>query len=188
MIEFIALTQLVTTNNTALSLICTLYKSLEHAKSSRSSLVVSWQRIYKPHCNFSTHKIFKSHAKSSFHRLTFKSQLNSQSASESESQLLYDWRFTANQFILATSLLRLTTSNFFHLNTWGHRPYITSSLTRGWVCRLQVLLLLPSTVILRSESPGTHDHILLKIYNGTVYTTIILKEQNKHYSVSICFY
>jgi hypothetical protein len=32
---------------------------------------------------------------------------------------------------------------------------------RGWVCRLQLLLVLASTVILRSESHGTHDHILL---------------------------
>jgi hypothetical protein len=31
---------------------------------------------------------------------------------ESESELLYDWRFTANQFVLATSPLRLTTSIF----------------------------------------------------------------------------
>jgi hypothetical protein len=32
---------------------------------------------------------------------------------------------------------------------------------RGWVCRLQLLLALASAVILRSESHGTHDHILL---------------------------
>jgi hypothetical protein len=32
---------------------------------------------------------------------------------------------------------------------------------RRWVCRLQFLLALPSAVILRSESRGTHDHILL---------------------------
>jgi hypothetical protein len=31
----------------------------------------------------------------------------------------------------------------------------------GWVCRLQLLLALSSAVILRSESHGTHDHILL---------------------------
>jgi hypothetical protein len=37
--------QLVTTSNTALSLIYTLYKSLGHAKSSQSSVVVSWQRV-----------------------------------------------------------------------------------------------------------------------------------------------
>jgi hypothetical protein len=32
---------------------------------------------------------------------------------------------------------------------------------RVWVCRLQFLLVLDSAVILRSESRGTHDHILL---------------------------
>jgi hypothetical protein len=78
---------------------------------------------------------------------------NSESESESESELLYDWRFTAIQFVLATSPLRLTTSNFiFQLNTCGYSAYVTSSLTKGWVCRLQLLL-----VLARSESRGTHD-------------------------------
>jgi hypothetical protein len=37
-----------------------------------------------------------------------------------QSELLYDWRFTANQFVLAASPLRLTTSNFIsRLNTCG---------------------------------------------------------------------
>jgi hypothetical protein len=41
-------TQLGTTSNTALPLICTLYSSLVHTYlGSQSSLVVSWQRIYK---------------------------------------------------------------------------------------------------------------------------------------------
>jgi hypothetical protein len=80
----------------------------------------------------------------------------------SESELLYDWRFTANQFALATSPLRLTTQNFFfQLNTFGYSPYVTSSLTRGWVCRLQLLLVLVSAVILGVKSRGNHDHILL---------------------------
>jgi hypothetical protein len=35
------------------------------------------------------------------------------------------------------------------------------SLTRGRVCHLQLLLALASLVSLRSESPGTRDHILL---------------------------
>jgi hypothetical protein len=35
------------------------------------------------------------------------------------------------------------------------------SLTRRWVCRLQLLLTLASTVIFWSESRGTRDHILL---------------------------
>jgi hypothetical protein len=34
-------------------------------------------------------------------------------------------------------------------------------LTRGRVCRLQFLLVMASAVILRLESRGTHDHILL---------------------------
>jgi hypothetical protein len=50
---------------------------------------------------------------------------------------------------------------FFQLNTCGCSPYVTSSLTRGLVCRLQLLLGLASAVILRSESRGIHDHILL---------------------------
>jgi hypothetical protein len=88
---------------------------------------------------------------------------SSQSQSQSQSELLYyDWRFTANQFVLATSPFRLTTSSFiFKLNSFGYSPYVTSSLTRGWLCRLQLLLVLASAVILRSESRGTHDHILL---------------------------
>jgi hypothetical protein len=80
---------------------------------------------------------------------------------QSESELLYDWRFTANQFVLATSPLRPTTRIFIsQLNTCGYSPYVTSSLMRVWVC-LQLLLGLARAVILRSESRGTHDHILL---------------------------
>jgi hypothetical protein len=62
---------------------------------------------------------------------------------------------------LAINPLRLTTGIFFQLNTCGHSPYVTSSLTRGLVCHLQLLLALASAVILRSESRGTHDYILL---------------------------
>jgi hypothetical protein len=66
------------------------------------------------------------------------------------------------QSVLARSPLRLVTSNFiFRLNTCGCSPIVTSSLMRGWVCRLQLLLVLVSAVSLRSESHGTHDHILL---------------------------
>jgi hypothetical protein len=59
--------------------------------------------------------------------------------------------------------LRLTTSIFFFfkMNTCVHSSYVASSLTRGWICRLQLLLTLASAVILRSESRETHDHILL---------------------------
>jgi hypothetical protein len=50
---------------------------------------------------------------------------------------------------------------FFQLDTCGHSPYVTSSLMRGWVCSLQLLLPLSSGVIHWSESGGTHDHVLL---------------------------
>jgi hypothetical protein len=50
---------------------------------------------------------------------------------------------------------------FFQSNSCGHSSHVTTSLTRGWVCRLQVLLVLASLVILRSESLETNDHILL---------------------------
>jgi hypothetical protein len=72
-----------------------------------------------------------------------------------DSELLYDWRFIAHHFVLATSPLRPTIRIFiFQLNTWGYCPW-------GWVCHLQLLLVLASAVIVRSESRGTHDHILL---------------------------
>jgi hypothetical protein len=63
---------------------------------------------------------------------------------------------------LTTSPLRLTISNhFFQLSTFYHSPYVTSSLTKKWVWRLQLLLVLASSVILRPESCGTHDSNLL---------------------------
>jgi hypothetical protein len=49
----------------------------------------------------------------------------------------------------------------FRMITCFHSPYVTSSLTRGWVCNLQLLLALASRVILRSDSRGTRNHILL---------------------------
>jgi hypothetical protein len=76
--------------------------------------------------------------------------------------LIYDWRFTVNRFVLVTSPLRFTTSNFiFQLNNCGCSPYVTSSLSRGWVCRLQLLLLVASAVILRSKPRATPYRISL---------------------------
>jgi hypothetical protein len=95
-------------------------------------------------------------------RVSWHPQTREEEETESQSELLYDWRFIANQFVLATNPLRPTARIFiFQLNTCGCSPYVTSSLTIGWVCRLQLLLVLASAVILRSESRGTHDHILL---------------------------
>jgi hypothetical protein len=93
------------------------------------------------------------------HFFSFRCPLVNTQLSGSESELLYDWQFTANQFVLARSFLRLTIRKFiFQLNTYGCSPYVTSPLARAWVCRL---LGLASAVILRSESRGTHDHIIL---------------------------
>jgi hypothetical protein len=43
---------------------------------------------------------------------------------------------------------------FFQLNTCSYNPYVTCSLTRGWVCRLQLLLVLASAVILGPSPAG----------------------------------
>jgi hypothetical protein len=40
---------------------------------------------------------------------------------------------------------------FPQLNSCGQSPYITSSLTRGWVCHLQLLLALAGAFILESQ-------------------------------------
>jgi hypothetical protein len=50
---------------------------------------------------------------------------------------------------------------FFHLKTLEVIVLMQHPLMRGWVCHLQLLLVLASTVILRSESHSSHDHILL---------------------------
>jgi hypothetical protein len=57
------------------------------------------------------------------------------------SELLYYWRFTANHFVFVAVPLRLTTSKFFlRQNTCGYSPYVTSSLMRRCVSRLQMLI------------------------------------------------
>jgi hypothetical protein len=50
---------------------------------------------------------------------------------------------------------------FSQLNTCGYSTYIISSLTRGRVCHLHLLMALARAFILGSESRGTRDHILL---------------------------
>jgi hypothetical protein len=46
-------------------------------------------------------------------------------------------------------------------------------LTRGRVCCLQLLLVLASTVILGSESRGTHDHILLSQIRDSLFRRLL---------------
>jgi hypothetical protein len=101
--------------------------------------------------------------------------LNSQSASlssKSKSESLYDLRFTANQFALASSPLTPTSRDFPpHLglvtkylllfDSYGLVFCGAPSLTRGRVCVLYMLLALASAVFLGPESLGTRDRILL---------------------------
>jgi hypothetical protein len=62
--------------------------------------------------------------------------------SESELELIYDWRFTANRSgCQATQDQRLF---FLQMNPCVRSPCVTFSLTRGCVCRLQFLLALTS--------------------------------------------
>jgi hypothetical protein len=94
-----------------------------------SSPAVPWQRLL-------TVEILQLHALSFYlHSLPYRTQL------KSKSKLLYDLRFTANQFVLASSPLRPTTSDFsFQLNPCSHGPYVTSSLMRRLVCLLWICL------------------------------------------------
>jgi hypothetical protein len=76
-------------------------------------------------------------------------------------ELLYDWRFRHISSYWRIAPWDSRPAIIFQLNTCFHSPYITSSLTRGWVWNLQLLLVLASAVILRSDSRGTCDHMLL---------------------------
>jgi hypothetical protein len=129
---------------TFIQLVTTVHKSLSDSLSSSSDWTL--------HGNYSDFQL-----NSVVLRFSLRFESESESESESDSELLYYWRFTANQFVLVTSPLRLTTTIFFQLNTCGYRPYVTSSLITGWICRLQILLGLASAVILGSKSRGTHD-------------------------------
>jgi hypothetical protein len=120
---------------TVLSLSSTIHKSLHTPSESFCSLLPSstipWQRLV-------TVEMPQLNAPSSYlHSLPRRTQLstnNSQagghftawlptdslstdkstgSKSKSKSELLYDWRFTANQFVLASSPLRPTTTDLF---------------------------------------------------------------------------
>jgi hypothetical protein len=83
--------------------------------------------------------------------------------------LLYDWRFIANQFVLASSLLRLI-ARFIpppQLNPCSHNPYVTSSLTGWWVCLLWI-----SLAFVKCKY-GTYS-MTLKILPLTIYKSPLL--------------
>jgi hypothetical protein len=147
-----------TRSNIALSLIYTLYKSLGHAKCSQTSLVVSWQRIY----NSLT-------VTTALLSLTNNTQILPSQADFQLITVRVTVRVTLRLAVYRQSV-RLAQQApwdsrpvilFYSWMPEVNSPYVTSSLTRGWVCRLQWLLVVAGAVILRSESRGTHDYILL---------------------------
>jgi hypothetical protein len=77
----------------------------------------------------------------------------------------------------------------FQPNTCGYSPCVTSSLTRGWVRRLQFLLVLASAVILRSEPRGTHDYILLSQIRDSpnLEGQILVSISSRNYMLSILY-
>jgi hypothetical protein len=77
----------------------------------------------------------------------------------SESELLYDCSIPP----ISSSWRQAPwyDQHFSQPNIWFYSLYVTSSLTRGWIFSLQLPLTLASTVILRFDSLGTRNHILL---------------------------
>jgi hypothetical protein len=72
------------------------------------------------------------------------------SESESESELIYDWRFIANCNLLNLTSNPLSRKNIYlllQLNTCDHDLYVTPSLTRGWVLLLWIDLVFSSVRI-----------------------------------------
>jgi hypothetical protein len=105
--------QVATTNNYTTFAISALYKSCCLFQPAVSSLVSAWQRFLT--------MVIPLLPGSGPLWTAAPLQLNY----SSESELLYDWRFTANHFVLAPSPLRLTAINFsFRLNPCGYSPFV----------------------------------------------------------------
>jgi hypothetical protein len=107
-----------------------------HRYTRTPGFSVSTSRILAT--DFNTLIISVSHMKSSFHRQALKSHHFSKP--KWRSKLLYDWRFTAKQFVLASSPSRLTNRGLFSTEPFGQSPYVNSFLTRRWVCLLWICL------------------------------------------------
>jgi hypothetical protein len=104
-------TQLLTTlNYSAIADLHTLQITTEHTKYFQPAVTSRFTATDLNNGDYSaavlkrTDWVFSSHTPLQLWRTPFES--------ESESVLLYDWRFTANQFVLATSPLSLTVSIF----------------------------------------------------------------------------
>jgi hypothetical protein len=104
-----------------LSLLSTLYKSL-HAKSSQFDFT---GRFLVTDLN---NESFPAYVLTSL----FSGEYPANELIQRNSKLLYDWRFTASQFVLASSPFRLKTRDLFlfQLSPCGNSPYVTSFLTK----------------------------------------------------------
>jgi hypothetical protein len=111
-------------------------------------------------------------------------------------KLVYDWRPTANQLVLASSPSWLTTRDLFlQMNPCDYSPYVTSSLTTGWVCLLWIgfaslllsvriahiadywkFLLVHYVQVLCQSKLCKADHAVLLIlcYNGSLVTWTVV--------------
>jgi hypothetical protein len=131
---------------------------------------------------------------------------------KSKLQLLYDWRFTANPFVLATKNPWESRPDFFQLNPCSHSPYVTSSLMREWVCLLWICLAFRQvyvshiqhvtehscfcTIYKSSVSPAFAGQVMsilsILCYNGSLVTWVVeslklwtksrIKSQNQNQS------
>jgi hypothetical protein len=101
-----------------------------------------WSHYVSPNCRSLCHNPGKQNVnlyRRENHK-TSKEKLLSSTDLNSESELLYDWRFSANQFVLASSPSRPTTRDLFsQLHPCSHSPYVTTPLTTGWVCQSESL-------------------------------------------------
>jgi hypothetical protein len=89
----------------------------DHANSSSAALNTLWQ--FFPPISFFTSPFIIIFPNRSMRNIFF---------FKLKSKLLYDWRFTANQFVLAPGPFRPTTrDSFFQLNSCGNIPYVTST-------------------------------------------------------------
>jgi hypothetical protein len=87
-------------------------------------------------------------------------------------RLKYDWLNLSQSQSYVTTDGQSASLSWNKAPVWGSRPdfyycqtvaglFMWGALTRGRVCRSQLLLVLASAVIFGSESRGTRDHILL---------------------------
>jgi hypothetical protein len=155
-------------------MIYTLYKSPEHARSSQVSVVVSWQRIYTSltvtaaHCEvfFVQPNSFLAISSQLFCQLPTPQTQFSAATANSGTQLIVSSvsQSQRQSYFKNGGLLPISSpwrqvhwdprSVFFQLNASCYSPYVSSSLTRAWVCRLQLLLAWPAQSFSGSSPVG----------------------------------